>query len=226
MPLISFAKNSAFMKTHIFDMDGLLIDSEPFWRSAEIKVFQSCGIDFDEEMCRQTVGMRIDEVVQYWNEQLYLQLPVDQTANKIVDELITLVQKDGQPLPGVQKTLETLKTHGRKIALASSSSMRIISAVVDRLNIKNYFDVLHSAEYEKYGKPAPDVFLSTARKLSVSPCDCVVYEDSKNGMKAGISAGMKTILIPEFPEPHLEWHNEANLKWSSLLEFDLELAEA
>lgn len=226
MPLISFAKNSAFMKTHIFDMDGLLIDSEPLWRSAEIKVFQSCGIDFNEEMCRQTVGMRIDEVVQYWNEQLYLQLPVDQTANKIVDELITLVQKDGQPLPGVLKTLESLKAHGRKIALASSSSMRIISAVVDRLNIKNYFDVLHSAEYEKYGKPAPDVFLSTARKLSVSPSDCVVYEDSKNGMKAGISAGMKTILIPEFPEPHLEWHNEANLKWSSLLEFDLELAEA
>jgi sugar-phosphatase len=214
------------MKAHIFDMDGLLIDSEPFWRAAEIKVFKSIGIPFTEDMCRETVGMRIDEVVHYWNDKLTLTMPIKETANDIVDELISLVKQDGKPLPGVHDTLETLVSHDRKIALASSSSMRIIKEVVQKLDIAHHFSTLHSAEFEKYGKPAPDVFLSTAKHLDANPENCVVYEDSRNGMKAGLSAGMKTIIIPEFPEPHVDWHDEADLKWRSLEEFDLGIAEA
>ena len=214
------------MRAHIFDMDGLLIDSEPFWREAEIKVFQSLNIPFTEDMCRQTVGMRIDEVVVYWNDQLNLQMPIHQTANDIVDELIHLVKLNGKALPGVYEALDTLKHHQRKIALASSSQMRIIEEVVKKLNIDAYFDILHSAEFEKYGKPAPDVFLSTADKLNVQAETCIVYEDSRNGMRAGLSANMKTIIIPEFPEPHLDWHDEADLKWNSLDEFGLEIAES
>jgi sugar-phosphatase len=202
-------------------MDGLLIDSEPFWRTAEISVFSSLGIDFNEDMCRETVGMRIDEVVVYWNEKLLLNMPISKTANNIVDELIALVQKDGKALPSVNSTLETLTLNKRKIALASSSSMRIIEAVVDKLSIRSYFQVLHSAEYEEFGKPHPAVFLSTAKLLKSKPSDCIVYEDSRNGMKAGLAAGMKTIIIPEFPEPHMEWHDEADAKWHSLEEFNL-----
>lgn len=213
------------MKSHIFDMDGLLIDSEPFWRSAEIKVFTSLGIPFTEDMCRETVGMRIDEVVIHWNNQLDLSMPIHETANDIVDELINLVRKDGVALSGVYSTLETLKSNDRKIALASSSQMRIIKEVVKKLQLENYFDMLHSAEFEKYGKPAPDVFLTAAKLLNNRPENCVVYEDSRNGMIAGLAANMKTIIIPEFPEPHLDWHNEADLKWYSLNEFDLEIAE-
>lgn len=213
------------MRAHIFDMDGLLIDSEPFWRAAEIKVFQALNIPFTEDMCRETVGMRIDEVVVYWNNKLKLSMPIDQTANDIVDELISLVKKDGVALPGVERTLQTLKENDRQMALASSSQMRIIKEVVEKLNIKEYFDVLHSAEFEKYGKPAPDVFLSTAKELNTSPTSCVVYEDSRNGMLAGLSAQMKTIIIPEFPEPHQDWHDKADLKWRSLNEFDLKLSE-
>lgn len=211
------------MKTHIFDMDGLLIDSEPFWRTAEIAVFNALGIPFTEDMCRETVGMRIDEVVKYWNKKLFLAMPIMATANDIVDELISQVKRDGKALPGVYTTLETLAQHKRKTALASSSSMRIIEGVVEQLNIQNYFQVLHSAESEEFGKPHPAVFLSTARMLDSQPANCIVYEDSKNGMKAGLAAGMKTIIIPEFPEPHLEWHDEAHGKWRSLEEFDLSI---
>lgn len=214
------------MKAHIFDMDGLLIDSEPFWREAEIKIFKSLGIPFTEDMCRQTVGMRIDEVVVYWNEQLRLDMPVHTTANDIVDELISLVKQDGIALPGVYNTLEVIRSNERKIALASSSQMRIITEVVKKLNIEELFDVLHSAEFEKFGKPAPDVFLTTASKLNVNPERCIVYEDSKNGMRAGLAANMKTIIIPEFPEPNLDWHDEADLKWGTLEEFSLSTAES
>ena len=209
------------MKAHIFDMDGLLIDSEPFWRKAEIAVFTKLDIPFTEGMCRETVGMRIDEVVIYWNEKLGLSMPIETTANEIVDELISQVKKDGKALPGVISTLKTLKENKRKTALASSSSMRIIEAVINKLQIRDYFDALHSAEFEEFGKPHPAVFLSTAKMLDIEPQDCIVYEDSKNGMRAGLAAGMKTIIIPEFPEPHLEWHDEADGKWRSLKEFHL-----
>lgn len=225
MPLVTFAIITD-MRTHIFDMDGLLIDSEPFWRAAEIKVFRALNIPFTEEMCRETVGMRIDEVVVFWNNKLKLNMPVQGTANDIVDELIYLVKQSGVALPGVYNTLEELKSKDRKMALASSSQMRIIQEVVKQLQIEDYFDLLHSAEFEKYGKPAPDVFLTTAIKLEALPTKCVVYEDSKNGMRAGLAAKMKTIIIPEFPEPHLDWHDEAHLKWHSLEEFDIAIAES
>lgn len=213
------------MRAHIFDMDGLLIDSEPFWREAEIKVFKALNIPFTEEMCRETVGMRIDEVVEYWNQKLQLSMPVHQTANDIVDELISLVKKNGEALPGVISTLQTLKENDRKMALASSSQMRIIKEVVKKLDIENFFDILHSAEFEKFGKPAPDVFLSAAKELNVSATSCIVYEDSRNGMLAGLSAQMKTIIIPEFPESEQEWFKQAHLKWNSLKEFNLEVSE-
>lgn len=206
-------------------MDGLLIDSEPFWRAAEISVFQTLGIPFTEDMCRETVGMRIDEVVVYWNQKLELSMNVATTSNAIIDELIKMVNHSGKPLPGVISTLDILLENNRKVALASSSSMRIIEAVVTKLGIKDYFRSIHSAEYEKYGKPHPAVFLTTAANLLEPPLNCIVYEDSRNGMRAGLAAQMKTILIPEFPEPHLDWHNEADLKWNSLEDFDIFLAE-
>lgn len=206
-------------------MDGLLIDSEPFWRAAEIKVFRGLGIPFDEHMCRETVGMRIDEVVVYWNKKLDLDLSVLGTSNDIIDELISLVKANGQPLPGVLKTLEILKSQNRRIALASSSSIRIIHEVIKKIGLESYFHIVHSAEFEKRGKPAPDVFLTAAKKLNVLPEKCVVYEDSKNGMRAGLAANMKTIIVPEFPESCEDWHKEAHLKWNSLTEFDLVTAE-
>lgn len=206
-------------------MDGLLIDSEPFWRAAEIKVFRGLGIPFDEHMCRETVGMRIDEVVVYWNKKLDLDLSILGTSNDIIDELISLVKANGQPLPGVLKTLEILKSKNRKIALASSSSIRIIHEVIKKIGLESYFHIVHSAEFERHGKPAPDVFLTAAKKLNVLPEKCIVYEDSKNGMRAGLAAKMKTIIIPEFPESYEDWHEEAHLKWNSLTEFDLVTAE-
>lgn len=214
------------MKTHIFDMDGLLIDSEPFWRSAEIKIFSKLGIPFTEEMCRETVGIRIDEVVVYWNEKLSMNMPVAETSEAIQLELIDMVLESGKPLNGVLETLDLLKQQNRICALASSSSMRIIEAVVNKLEIKDYFKILHSAEFEKQGKPHPDVFLTTATKLNVKPEDCIVYEDSKNGMLAGLRAGMKVVIIPELPDPHQEWHSQANLKWSSMIEFNLQKVES
>jgi len=213
------------MKVHIFDMDGLLINSEPFWRSAEISVFTKYGINFTEEMCLKTVGMRIDEVVRFWQTDYPFLTEVAQIADEIQNEVIRLVKLDGAPLPGVIDTLNELKDKKRICALASSSNLKVIIAVLERLHIADYFTVIHSAEFEKQGKPHPDVFLTTASKLSAHPSECIVYEDSQNGMLAGLAANMKVVLIPEHPTNSQEWFSQATLQLNSMSEFDLLLIE-
>ena len=206
----------------IFDMDGLLIDSEPLWREAEITIFNSIGLNFTEDMCRQTMGMRIDEVVIYWYNQFqWNTLSVDKVADLIVDEVIRLILEKGKALEGVYSTFEMLKSKKIPMAIASSSSMRIINTVVDTFQIKHHFDVIHSAEYEKYGKPHPQVFISTATKLNVQPENCLVFEDSKHGMIAALSAKMNVIVIPENPSKNENWHDLANQKLNSLEEFEI-----
>jgi len=207
----------------IFDMDGLLIDSEPLWREAEIKVFNSIGLEFNEKMCRQTMGMRIDEVVLFWHHQFKWSKPsIEEVANQIVDELIRLIIEKGEAMEGVYSTLETLHKKGIPLAIASSSSMRIIGNVVEKLEIAKYFAVIHSAEFEPYGKPHPQVFISTANKLGVNPENCIVFEDSKHGMIAALAAKMKVIVIPEKGNANTTWCSVASKKLNSLKDFSLD----
>ena len=205
----------------IFDMDGLIIDSEPLWREAEMTVFKSIGFEFTEQMCIQTMGMRIDAVVNYWHQKLQWKKPtVNSVINSIENQVIELVNKHGKPLNGVIETIELLKKNNIPIAIASSSSTKIIEAVVHKLSIKDYFSVIHSAEKEKNGKPHPDVFLSAAEMLEVNKNRCIVLEDSNYGMQAAINAGMKVIVIPE-KGTNPKWIKKANLKLNSLEKFTI-----
>ena len=208
------------VKAVIFDMDGLLIDSEPLWREAEIKVFNSIGLEFNDKMCRKTMGMRIDEVVLFWHNQFKWTSPsIDKVADQIVDELIKLILEKGKAMDGVYEALKSLHKKKFPMAIASSSSMKIIEHVVQKLEIANYFEVIHSAEFESYGKPHPQVFISTAQKLKVNPEECLVFEDSKHGMVAALAAKMKVILIPEKKDLNATWHTISTMKLKSLSDF-------
>ena len=212
------------VKAVIFDMDGLLIDSEPLWREAEIKVFTSIGLEFNEKMCRKTMGMRIDEVVLFWHKQFKWTSPsIDKVADQIVDELIKLILEKGKAMDGVYETLKSLHKKKVPMAIASSSSMKIIGNVVQKLEIAKYFAVIHSAEFESYGKPHPQVFISTAQKLKVNPEECLVFEDSKHGMIAALAARMKVIVIPEKKDLNATWHTIFAMKLKSLSDFNLNL---
>jgi sugar-phosphatase len=211
------------IKAVIFDMDGLIIDSEPLWRKAEIQAFKDIGFHFSEEMCIQTMGMRIDEVVHYWWGKLKWENPSEKDViDSIQSKMIDLIQKNGALLPGVLDALKLLKEKNIPIALASSSAMILIKTVVESLDIKDYFNVIHSAEKEPAGKPDPAVFLTAARMLEIEAKKCLVLEDSKAGMEAGLNANMKTIVIPEFgTSPN--WVLKANKKLNSMKEFNIEL---
>ncbi|MCH2214108.1 MAG: hexitol phosphatase HxpB [Flavobacteriales bacterium] len=182
----------------IFDMDGLLIDSEPFWRRAEMTVFNTVGINLSEANCRETMGFRLNEVVDLW----YSRFPWTGKSKKqiefeILDSVKELIQSEGEPLPGIYDTIELCKKLNLKTAVASSSAMVLIEATVDRLGIRNEFDTLQSAENEEFGKPHPSVFIKTAQRLGVRPENCIVFEDSFHGMVAGLAAKMKVIAVPE-----------------------------
>jgi sugar-phosphatase len=213
------------IKAIIFDMDGLLVDSEPYWKIAEKICFGKLGLDLNDELLRQVMGFRLSEVVEHWyNYQPWGEKNFEAVEADVLQTVKQLIMENADALPGVIQTLELCKTNGHKIALASSSAMSLINVVVDKLNIRHYFDLLVSAEFEPYGKPHPSVFLTTAQKLNVLPTECLVFEDSVNGMIAAKAARMKCIVVPELEKQEELYWQLANFQLNSLLDFKIEMA--
>ncbi|MCG9792717.1 hexitol phosphatase HxpB [Flavobacterium algicola] len=184
--------------TFIFDMDGVIIDSEPIWRNAQIKVLASQNVIITAEDCiKYTMGKRIDDVALTWCELFNLSLDPKIIEKEIINSVVVLIGEEGEAKEGLFELLDYLVASNFKIGLGTSSSIPIINAVFDKLNIRHYFKVVCSADNEDYGKPHPAVYLTVAKKLEVKPQDCIVLEDSVTGMIAGKSAGMTTIVIPE-----------------------------
>ncbi len=179
-------------------MDGVIIDSEPIWRDAQIKVLANQNVTITAQDCIQyTMGKRIDDVALTWC-QLY-QLSVDPKVieKEIINSVVTLIGEKGEAKEGLYELLDYLTNNSFNIALGTSSSIPIINAVFRKLNISFYFKVVCSADNEDYGKPHPAVYLNVAKKLKVTTNDCFVLEDSVTGMIAAKSASMKTLVIPE-----------------------------
>ena len=208
------------MKAVIFDMDGILIDSEPLWHIAEKEVFGALGIPLTDAMCEETTGLRTDALVTYWyDKQPWPHKPFETVADEIIERMRQLVDAHGVALAGVYKMLHDLAQRRLVLGVASSSPPALIDTVVDKLEIRTYFQVLCSAMEEEFGKPHPAVYLTTATRLGVEPHECLVFEDSVTGVRAAKAAGMTTIAVPA---PHqYEDHRfaEADLKLRSLWDF-------
>ena len=215
------------LRAILFDMDGLLIDSEPFWHEAEIHGFGLAGLHLTAEQCLETTGLRVDEVVSFRYGQTPWESPSQEVVTEvIVERVVALVKEKGTLKPGVAEALEFARSAGLRIGLASSSRYLIINAVLDTFGLRSAFEVIHSAEEEVRGKPAPDVYLTAARKLGIDPADCVAVEDSPNGVLSAKAAGMKCIAVPEpalRDDPRLA---EADVVIGWLGELDAELWEA
>lgn len=182
----------------IFDMDGLLIDSEPLWRRAEIEIFASLGVHLTEADCTRTTGLRIDAVVAFWLRERPWAAPVppEEVAARIVSRVIALVQAEGVLMPGAVEALERFAVRGLPLGLASSSPRRLIDAVLACFGLGRYFLAVHSAEGEARGKPDPAVYLHTAERLGLDPRRCMAIEDSIPGVLAAVAAGMGCIAVP------------------------------
>ena len=186
------------LNTFIFDMDGVIIDSEPFWRQAQIDILSKYNTTITVTDCiEHTMGKRIDDVALTWCQLHSLKVSPKLLEQEIITAVANLISTKGNSKTGLYELLDFLKENNFQIALATSSSLPIITAVFNRLSIAHYFDVVCSADDEIYGKPHPAVYLKVAKKLSVKPTNCLVLEDSVTGLIAAKAAAMKTIVIPE-----------------------------
>lgn len=182
-------------------MDGLLVDSEPLWKEAEMLIFKKVNIILTPELCGRTEGLRIDAVVDYWHQKYpwtdRTNITKQMLESLIIDRVIELIYLRGKPLAGVVQAISFVQQKQVKIALASSSASKIIQAVLQKLNLTEAFAEVYSAESEVLGKPHPGVYLTTAHNLNVSPQECLALEDSLNGVLAAKAAQMKCLAIPD-----------------------------
>lgn len=214
------------INAYIFDMDGLLIESEPLWRKAQLAAFGTVGIKPNVNDMEQTMGRRIDEVVEHW----YHLQPWEGSSQKdiealIVDGVIELIKTEGRLKEGVHHVLDLCRSTAKPIALASSSPMELINTVLKTFDIGEYFDIVISAEHESHGKPHPAVFVTTADRLNVKPQEILVFEDSPSGVLAAKAAKMKCIAVQSGEIQKHKFVQTADLILDSLEDFDLRQVE-
>lgn len=192
------------VKALIFDLDGVLIDSEPFWHEGERAGFALAGMELTLADCLSTTGLRVDAVVDHWfARRPWASPPPREVERVIVERVVELVRSRGARKPGVDAALAFARRAGLRTALASSSPGGVIAAALDALDLQGAFEVVHSAEGEPYGKPHPGVYLHTAELLGLRPEECAAIEDSPNGVLAAKAARMACIAVPE---PALRGH--------------------
>ena len=182
----------------MFDLDGLLVDSEPFWRQAEIEVFASVGLDLTEADVRQTMGLRIDDaVLHWWVRHPWTGATPVEVERRVTARVAELIEAEGAPMPGVPEVIDLFASRSVPMAVCSGSYAVVIEAALDRLGIADAMSTWHSAEWEPLGKPHPGAYLSTAAKLGVDPTACLAFEDSFNGAISAKAARMRVVCVPE-----------------------------
>jgi HAD superfamily hydrolase (TIGR01509 family) len=209
------------VKAVIFDMDGLLIDSEPLWARAFKAAFKEHNVKITDQDMLDIRGKRHPEAIA----QLYRKYKVHDFSPENMEELIksdmvAMIKREGKLLPGVHHTFDVCQKAGLPMAIASSSAEVIIDAVVDSLDLRGFFQYIYSAEHEKLGKPHPGVFITTAKLLDVIPEHCLVFEDAPAGVLAAKAAKMVCIAVPETAQKDDSFIQIANIVLGSLEEFD------
>lgn len=209
------------LNTVIFDMDGLLIDSEPLWNQAATDIFNHHGIKLTAEQYASTTGLRTKEFVEWWFSFFNVKLTDSYSVeNDIINRVIELVLQKGKPLTGLSHIFNFFIERNFKIGLASSSPIELINVVVDQLQIRNHLQAITTASHLQYGKPHPQVYLNCANELNAVPMECICFEDSFPGLIAAKAARMKCVVVPDPQKSkELKW-NAADLKISSLQNFN------
>jgi HAD superfamily hydrolase (TIGR01509 family) len=188
--------------TVIFDLDGVLIDSEGLWNDARRRVALEHGGRWPDDAQRAMMGMSSIEWSAYMLGKLGVNLAPEEISASVVSQLERLYRRQVPLLPHARETVVTLAQRW-PLGLASSANRRIIDLVLRLAELRSCFAATVSSEEVPRGKPAPDVYLEAARRLGVEPASCVAVEDSANGIRSAAAAGMTVVAIPnrEFPPP-------------------------
>lgn len=204
----------------IFDMDGVIVDSEPLHLRAFQTVLAEFDVPYTEEENRQFLGCKDLAIAKVFVARYRLPLTPLELVDRKESVLARLFAAESIPQPGLSGILEQARRLGIPMAVASSATLPTIELVTETLSVRQYFHNLTSGDEVENGKPAPDVFLLAARRLGVAPSGCLVIEDTLNGIRAAKAAGMTCVAIPCQATMH-EDHGLADARLSSLDELDL-----
>jgi sugar-phosphatase len=185
-------------KGAIFDLDGLLVDSEPVWRWAQAKALGEAGVQLTEAMQTETTGLGLDEAYKVWKTWFpHAGLRKDAIGSRLHDLVLEKISEEGKAKPGAFRTLEICRDAGCAMAVASSSPKHFIRAALVRLDIQGFFQAVVSGQDVKHEKPHPEIYQMTAECLGLAPGDCLAFEDSLPGLRAAKAAGMWCVAVPE-----------------------------
>lgn len=193
------------IKVVLFDMDGLMLDTEPITIQAKVEEGNKIGLPITEEMVRHTIGMSQKNVDAYFTSLFGEKYNHAYFIQKRREYLFHYMEKNGLPLkPGLEELLSFLKKEKLPMAIVTSSTKEIVEQYKKYGTIFSYFDRIITGDEVKEGKPHPDVYLHAAKIMGVEPQDCVVLEDSKNGVLSASKAGMQVLMIPDLIAPDEE----------------------
>ena len=193
----------AVIEAVIFDLDGVLLDSEQVWDEAREQLANERGGRWHENAQRDMMGMSSLEWSRYMHETIGLPEPPEEISREVVERLAKLYRQHLPVLPGAREAVERLATRW-PLGLASSSNRELIDLVLELMGVAHLFRATVSSEEVARGKPAPDVYLEAARRLGVDPTHAAAIEDSENGIRAAKAAGMRVLAIPNEHFPPAE----------------------
>lgn len=184
------------IRAAIFDMDGLLVDSEPLWKEVEREVYGGAGVPVTPERAARTKGLGLHEVAEYWRRVHAYDEDPEELVRDVVLGMIGRMRSAAELMPGAREALAFVRGRVSRVALASSSPRSVIDTALERFALADAFDAVLTAADEEHGKPHPAIYLSAARTLGVSPLDAVAIEDSLNGVISARAARMRCVAVP------------------------------
>jgi HAD superfamily hydrolase (TIGR01509 family) len=199
-PLTPRGSEGGSVEAVVFDLDGVLIDSEPVWEEVRRGLVAECGGRWLPDAQRRLMGMSTGEWSRYLATDLGVNLPAAEVTDLVIARMVARYGVRPPLLPGAVEAVRRVAERW-PLGLASSSPRRLIDAVLDRAGLTALFAVTVSTEEVARGKPAPDVYLTAAERLGAAPARCAAVEDSSNGLRSAAAAGMRVIAVPrpEFP---------------------------
>ena len=207
------------IKTIIFDMDGVLFDTEKVYDKAWriiLKERNVQDIDYVINGCR---GLTAEDSKKFIDENFASQFTGEECINDLLDKFEELIKEHGVPIKkGVYELLSFLKENNYEIGLASSTQRQLVVSHLQQAEILDYFDEIITGDMVEKGKPDPEIYLKSCSKFNRRPEDCIAVEDSINGVTAALRSGMKTIMVPDIVQPSREIEKDLYQKFNSLLE--------
>lgn len=211
------------IKAVIFDFDGIIIDSEPLWMEAEIGVFKSVGINLNHELCRQTTGLNTLDSIRYWFDiYKWTNKTTSELYKEIMDAMHALIVEKVELKEGFPDVLQMFVDRNLPVAVASASPLFLITAALEKFNLRDHFSIINAGDDEEMGKPHPALYLGAARRLGIEPVHCLAFEDSFNGAISAKAARMKLVAVPDNQDFASTRFDFADLKIATLTDFKKE----